>query len=806
MSNENQLIQTPEEETFDTQGLILNYISNWKWFAISVVLCLVAAYFFCASRIPTYNVSASVYLSDELNNQQNAFTLGNTNNPLFSGMDFQDETELEVFRSRNNIVGVVDSLDLAYSYYATGTLRDIPLYQNNAIEAHMDEGALSNLNSPIEISVEPITDNTYNVNVETTFNAVKETKEFNDATMPLDIELSHGKVTLSRTPVEKFEETQKIVISNPHSVANNIATNLTIEFAKNTKNVMHISIVTDVVQKGDDIIDALLALYNRNIIEDKNRSAVQTEAFILDRLVMIAGELSDVEGRLEQYRQQHNVTDIAMQSTLNLSLQSDYEKELAEIETEMNIFDEIERIVSSSDTYETLPAAVNDPTISTIIESYNRKVSNLNRTLEGSTLDNPLVVSLRQELSRDKMRILQNLGTAKRNLNTRRSSISRLESQSVGQLASAPSVDKGLQEIFREQQVKVNIYTFLLQRREEIALQKTLATNTARFIDNPAGSPAPVSPRKSMIFAAAFILGLAIPGLIIFVKRTLFPVFANKEELERVTKVPIIGEICSDPRQGKDNEKTDFVISENNSSAIAELFRLLRNNISFTRDGKKNKVLLVTSSISGEGKTFVASNLAMTYALMGKKTIVLGLDLRRPMLSKRMGFNNRKGITTYLSGQTDNIQGIIQRTHENENLYIIPAGPVPPNPNELLMSQRMENLMEQLRSEYDYIIVDSAPIGVISDTFLLTRYSDIQLYVTRASYTSKHNLKLINQAISNGQFNNAYIVINGVDMNSSAYVYSRYGYYGKYGRKSSSVYGYGYAKKSTEETDSDSKK
>ena len=203
---------------------------------------------------------------------------------------------------------------------------------------------------------------------------------------------------------------------------------------------------------------------------------------------MIADELSDVEGRLETYRQQHNVTDIAMQSNLNLSLKSDYEKELAETEAEMNIFDEIERIVSSADSYETLPAAVSDPTISSIIESYNRKVSNLNRTLEGSTLDNPLVVSMRDELSRDKVRILQNLNTAKRSLNTRRKSISSLENRSAGQLASAPSVDKGLQEIFREQQVKVNIYTFLLQRREEIALQKTLATNTARLIEDPIGS------------------------------------------------------------------------------------------------------------------------------------------------------------------------------------------------------------------------------------------------------------------------------------------------------------------------------
>ena len=797
MSTENlQQAQTEDNESFDTKGLLLNYLSNWKWFAISVVVCLVAAYFLCASRIPVYKVDASVYLSDDLNNQQNAFSMDIGKNPLFNMKDFSDETELEVFRSRNSIVRVVDSLNLAYSYYECGTLRDIPLYQNNAVVANMEREALNDLTSPIVITVEPSGKNTYDVTVKTRYKQVKEEKDFNDAKLPLDIKLSYGTVSLKLSPtVSSFNRKEKIVISNPRDVAENISTNLSIEFAKKTENVMHLSYLTDVVKKGDDIILALLDYYNRNIIDDKNRSAIQTEAFILDRLVMIADELSDVEGRLETYRQQHNVTDIAMQSNLNLSLKSDYEKELAETEAEMNIFDEIERIVSSADSYETLPAAVSDPTISSIIESYNRKVSNLNRTLEGSTLDNPLVVSMRDELSRDKIRILQNLNTAKRSLNTRRKSISSLENRSAGQLASAPSVDKGLQEIFREQQVKVNIYTFLLQRREEIALQKTLATNTARLIEDPIGSRFPVSPRKMMIFAAAFIIGLAIPGVIIFVKRQLFPVFANKEELERITNIPVVGEICTAENQGKADEHADFVIGDNVSSAIAELFRLLRNNISFTRDGSHHKVILVTSSVSGEGKTFVAGNLAMTYALMGKKTVMLGLDLRRPMLAKRVGFTNRLGITTYLSGQTEDIDKLILQTKESSNLYLIPAGPVPPNPNELLMSKRMENMMEYLRNKFDYIIIDSAPIGVISDTFLLTRFSDVQLYVTRANYTSTNNVKLLTQGIASGAFSNAYIVINGVDIHSSAYVYSRYGYYGHYGKKSSSVYGYGYASK-----------
>lgn len=562
---------------------------------------------------------------------------------------------------------------------------------------------------------------------------------------------------------------------------------LNIEFAKNSDKIIRVSVSTQDPKLGADIIEALLQFYNQDIIEDKNRSAVQTEAFILDRLVMISGELRDVENRLQAYRQAHNVTNIETQSAMNLNLKSGYEEQLAQVETEMGLLDEIERMVSASDIYQTLPAVINNQTLAQIIESYNKKVNNLNRTLEGSTSDNPLVVSMRDELSRDKMRILQNIASNKRSLTAQRSSLRNLENRSAGQLASTPTIDKGLNEIFREQQVKVNIYTFLLQRREEIALQKTLATNTARLIDDPTGD-VPVSPRKMSIYAMALLIGLAIPAAIIFLRRMLFPIFSDQEELERITKVPVLGEICHSSKA----EKREVVVGQNASTPIAELFRLLRNNISFTRSGVDSRVILVTSSVSGEGKTFIASNLAMTYALMGKKVVVVGFDLRRPMLAHSFGFSNQQGVTTYLSGQEHDLDKLIKQTRENPNLYVLSAGPVPPNPNELMMSSNMGRLMSQLRDEFDYVILDTAPVGVISDTFLITRYSDLQLYVTRANYSTKSSLKVLHDAVKSGKFSSVYIVLNGVNMASNSYMYRRYGEYGRYKTRS---YGYGYVSK-----------
>lgn len=291
-----------------------------------------------------------------------------------------------------------------------------------------------------------------------------------------------------------------------------------------------------------------------------------------------------------------------------------------------------------------------------------------------------------------------------------------------------------------------------------------------------------------VIYFLALILGLAIPAGIIFLKRFFFPVYKDQEELQRLTNVPIIGEIST--YNAKDDSK--FVVGRNVATPIAELFRLLRNNIGFTKNGASKKVIMLTSSISGEGKTFVATNLALTYALTGKKVIVVGMDIRRPVLAHRFGLNNQQGVTTYLTGQTTDINSLINQSTENENLYILPAGPIPPNPNELLLSENMKRLIATLRENFDYVIIDTAPIGLVSDSFLIIPHSDIQLYVTRASYSTKNCLKVMHQAIRDNRLSDPYIVLNGVDITSGSYSYRKYGHYS---HNTKSTYGYGYSSK-----------
>ncbi len=459
------------------------------------------------------------------------------------------------------------------------------------------------------------------------------------------------------------------------------------------------------------------------------------------------------------------------------------------------MYDEIENIMKNSGEYTTLPTIVTQPSLTSIIEAYNTKVHRFKRTIDGSTPDNPLVVNMQEELNNDRSRILQTLSSARASLVAERDNIQRLQRARAGELASLPPVDKGYQEIFREKEVKVNIYTFLLQRREEIALQKTLATNTARLIDDPLAE-APVSPRKMLILAAALMFGLGLPAGIIFLKRSLFPSFSTQEDLEHLTNVPVLGEICSRSKESKG----EIVVGENVTTPEAELFRLMRNNISFTRAGAESRVIMVTSAVSGEGKTFITANLAMTYALMKKRVVVLGMDLRRPKLASSFGLTNRVGVTTFLSGQEKDIDKLLYQSKVNPNLYIMPAGPIPPNPNELLMSDNMTKLIETLRAEFDYVLIDSAPIGLVSDSFLITRHTDLQIFVSRANRSTPGGLKLLHDAIRAGKLSAPYIVLNDVNITSGAYSYQRYG---KYGYSSNHTYGYGYGNKRKQDEHND---
>ena len=775
-------IKNSIDDSFDLTGLLLDYLSNIKYILLCIIAACAVSLYIYYTKVPTYQVSASIYLNDE---QQSTGSIALNKSPesLITPTAYIDETEIEILKSRNSIVNIVDTLGLAYSYYEIGSLKDTPLYGTNPVVAEMNETDLKNLNNQVRITINKDGDN-YNITLSTKYKGVPENKSIRTK-LPAVIPSSHGdiKLSLSKT-ANRFDNDIKIVINKPMSVAQSVASKLNIEYASNSMSIIRITYSTPIIALGEDIINSLVDLYNKSIIEDKNRSAVQTEEFILDRLVMISGELKDVEQRLESYKRQHNIaTSVESQAAIYSSKSDATSEQLVQIDIQLQLLDQVNAAIQKQNDYSPIAQICEDPELASLIEIYNKKISQLQRSLETSTSDNPIVIKMQDDIAREKSRILQAIKSARNNLITRRKSISVRNATSAGQLASVPTIDKGMQEIFREQQVKVNIYTFLLQRREEIALQKALATPTAHLIDSPLGT-GPISPKLFIHLMAGLIIGIIIPCLYIFIRRFLFPVFKDKNELRRATDITILGEVSH-----VKNHTPGIVVKENADNSATELFRLIRTNIEMVLSGlgKDKKVILTTSSLSGEGKSFCAANIAAAFAIKGKKTLVIGADVRRPTIHHILKVSREPGLTNFLMGNTSDYHTLIQNSEECPNLFIIPTGPIPPNPNELLSNGMFETLLEQARKDFDIIIIDSAPIGIISDTLVISGLTDIQLYIARANYTKRTCINLVNSEIQSGRLRQCYLILNDVNISSGSYAYRKYGHYGHYGN-----YGYGY--------------
>lgn len=759
------------QDGFDLMGLLLDYLSKWKWFALSLVLCAAIGYVVISTIVPVYEVSASVYLND--NDMQGNGTALIFSGDMLTGKDYLDETQIEILKSRNNLIKIVDSLDLAYSYYKVGALKDEPIYGTNAVVARLDSVSLRGLSSPIEI-IASKKNSTYTFDIETNYRGEVERKIVKADSLPVKVELSHGSLELLPSmATSRLDGKLKIKVSNPNKVAARLSANLGIGFARNSSTILIIDYQTPVVEEGADIINTLINIYNQDIIADKNRSALQAEKFIVERLALIHGELQDVEREVEDYRREKRITDISAETGMYLSQTSETDAEIAQVDMKQQLVGDVEKIVNNQDDYAPIPQVIDDAALNSMIEAYNKKLAQRAALLDGSTEDNPIVQNMQEDLARAKNEIYRGIENVKHGLSIQKRNLTNRDRRIEGRISNIPTYERELTGIFREQRIKDNIYNFLLEKREEIALQKTLATPTARLIDDPLGS-GPVSPDRMMFIQIVLCCGLLIPAGLIFVRRLIFPIFKDKDELERATNVPILGEI------GHNSGKEAFVLGENVTTPISEMFRLVRNNVQFMTSGSGSKVLLVTSSISGEGKTFVAANLALSFALTGKKTLVIGADIRRPVLARNLSVDNNRGLTTYLSGQETDVDSLIVPSGRSENLYVLPAGPVPPNPNELLLGGNFGGLIEKVKQDYDYVVVDTAPIGVVSDTFLISQFADVQLFVLRADYSTRRSLKIVHQAISSGRLKSCALVLNGVNVNVSSYSYRKYGRYGRY--------------------------
>ena len=581
-------------------------------------------------------------------------------------------------------------------------------------------------------------------------------------------------------------------------VARDYCNSLSIAPTSKTTSVAVISLKNSSLQRGQDFINQLLEMYNRNTNNDKNEIAQKTAEFIDERIGIISKELGSTEANLETFKRDAGITDLTSEAQIALAGNAEYEKKSVENRTQISLVNDLRKYLRGNE-YEVLPSNVGlqDAALIGAIERYNEMLVERKRLLRTSTENNPTIVNLDTSIRAMKANVQATLEGTLQGLMITKESLDREASRYSRRISNAPGQERAYVSIARQQEIKAGLYLMLLQKREENAIALAATANNAKIIDEAIADDIPVSPKRSMIYLIALMLGVGIPvGIIYLIELTKFKI-EGRADVEKLTSVPVVGDI---PLTDEKNDKNGSIaVFENKNNLMSETFRNIRTNLQFMLDNDQ-KVILVTSTVSGEGKSFVSSNLAISLSLLGKKVVIVGLDIRKPGLNKVFNLSSKeKGITQYLANPEMDLMSLIQQSDVNKNLYILPGGTVPPNPTELLARDGLDKAIEILKKNFDYVILDTAPIGMVTDTLLIGRVADLSAYVCRTDYTHKAEYTLINELYHEKKLPNLCTIINGVDLKRRKYgYYYGYGKYGKhygYGKRYGYGYGYGQEKK-----------
>ena len=566
--------------------------------------------------------------------------------------------------------------------------------------------------------------------------------------------------------------------------------------AKST-SIAQLQLTDEVPQRSLDYLKQLAIVYNRQANEDKNTIALRTDKFINDRLGKINAELGKTEGQLQNYKQQNGIVELKMNAGNSVANQNNSELKLAEVETQIELFNTIAREVESSsrNLSQVIPSNVglDDQSSTSLINKYNELVLERNRLLRSASESSPVVEPLTAQIRELNGNIRRAIGAARQNLQIQRDAVLSQVNKFNEQVAETPQQERMLTQIDRQQEVKSGLYLMLLQKREENNISLAATADKGKLIDDPQ-LLGKISPKSTSIMLVALLIGLALPVLVILILQFFRYKIEGHDDVARLTKLPIIADVAIASNKAKG--KADIVVHENQNNQMEEIFRSMRTNLQFMlKEGQK--VVLFTSSTSGEGKTFNAANLSVSFGLLGKKVILVGLDIRRPRLAELFGINDHKhGITNLLVKDNPTIEDIYEQilpSGVNKNLDLLMAGPIPPNPAELIARNSLDIIINLLKEKYDYIMIDTAPVGLVTDTLQIARVTNASIYMCRADYTPKSSFNLINALANEKKFPNMAIVLNGIDMSKRKYsYYYGYGGYGKYGRYGRASYGTSY--------------
>ncbi|MBR6980289.1 MAG: polysaccharide biosynthesis tyrosine autokinase [Prevotella sp.] len=817
---ENKNTQTPEnlrkentEEVsfFNFNQLFQTFILNWQWFALSLIIALGITAIYLRYTTPRYQSSAKMLIKDEDNNTRsrggllNAANLGVISNT--EGID----NEMEILSSYTLAADVVRDLKLYVTYQLKGRVKNILVYKNQPVTVDIDAAHLDNIKVPISMV---ITKNKSKYHVSAVYYTTDEedntkgpiTKEWTLSSLGKTIKTPVGNLTFSSngsaTTKWKDDFPLFVSISSPMSACKKFKRYFSVNPTSKNTSIVKMSIVDEIPRRSLDYLSQLVVCYNRQANEDKNEVAYRTEEFINGRLEKINAELGETEGQLEAYKKSQHMTELRMNATAAMTGSSEYERQLANANTQIALLNSVSDFVDG-DEYQTLPSNVglNDATASQLINKYNEIVLQRNRLLRSASEDNPSVTPLTAQLDNLKVAIKNSMDQTRKNLEIQRNSIQQQFSKYSGQISATPEQERMLTQIGRQQEVRSGLYLMLLQKREENSISLASTADKGKLIEAPE-SNGQITPVPTVVIPIALVAGLLIPGVVLFLLKLFRYKIEGHDDVARLTQLPIIADVAVASETAK--TKADIVVHENKNNQMEEIFRAMRTNVQFMlREGQK--VIMFTSTTSGEGKTFNCANLAVSFALLGKKVILVGLDIRKPRLAELFEIDDHKhGITPLLAQEhpsEDDLKAQILPSGVNGNLDLLLAGPVPPNPSELISRQSLDIVIGYLKENYDYVLIDTAPVGLVTDTLQVGRVIDATIYMCRADYTPKSSFDLVNSLANEKKLPNMAIVINGIDMSKKKYgyyygygkygKYSRYTSYGKYGNYGSSYGGYG---------------
>ena len=776
------------EEQINIQEILFRYLIHWPWFVVSVIVCVALAWGYLRLTTPVYNISATVLIKDEKKgggaNMSSELEKMGLNGFVSSSSNI--ENEIEVLKSRTLAREVVSSLGLFVTYMDEDKFPNKELYRTSPVLVSLTPQEADRLPQTMEIDMLLQPAGAMDVQVKVGKKEYRKHLEKLPAVFPTDegtVAFFANNDTLSSLRPESVTTERHITayINRPFAVAKGYAGSLLITPTSKATSVVTVSLKNSNTQRGKDYIDKLLEMYNINANNDKNEVAQRTGEFIDERIDIISKELGSTERDLENFKRSAGITDLTSEAQIALTGNAEYEKKRVENQTQINLVMDLKKYLQGSE-YEVLPANVGlqDAGVAGAIDRYNEMVAERKRLLRTSTESNPAIVNLTTSIRAMRSNIQTTLDATLKGLEITKADLIREASRYSRRISDAPTQERQFVSIARQQEIKSGLYLMLLQKREENAIVLAAIANNAKIIDEAQADSTPISPKRMTIYLAALVFGIGIPvGVIYLIGLTKFKI-EGRADVEKLTSLPVVGDIpLADEKMGA------IAVFENQNNLMSETFRNVRTNLQFMLENGKN-VILVTSTVSGEGKSFISANLAISLSLLGKKVVIVGLDIRKPGLNKVFNLPKKEyGITQFLTNSTVNLMDLVHHSDINKNLYILPGGTVPPNPTELLARDGLEKAVEILRKNFDYVILDTAPVGMVTDTLLIGRVADLSVYVCRADYTRKTEFTLINELAENNKLPNLCIVINGLDLQKQKYGYY-YGY-GKYGK----YYGYG---------------